>query len=990
MKWLGVLLITLLAAGCSGPATSPLSGPPAREMHRSPYGILTSDRWNYGATYQRRDLTPVANPNRYAFPQPERDRPHGVAVTPDGAKAYVALPGMDEAPGNQVAVVDLETGKVLRRLQVGLSPRHLTLHPDGRFLVVLNRFSNYASVIDTELDSVVEEIPLDFYAAALVFTRNGRQAFASIRYLDQVLVLDVEATGKKFQARVRPLGGFAEKEFLGGPPGENLNAGLRLSCGTAFCHGSPRGGFVAGPDPVENFLSAVENSRPGDPDESLLLRAVLSTGEGGFANDFGGANMHAGGKVALRRADPLYHRLSSWIARARSGPGISVGNPGSRPGPLALDPDERYLFVGNQGTQDLSIIDLHTLEEVSGIYLQNIVRDLAISADPKTGRRLLVVATQGVGFGAPREPDPYGAETENRNHPLAQFTILRDLETTEPLPLARQHVAGPFDAVDGTAAFKMRDIQNDLVVIDLARLEIPLPRGPGRLQYALAPNRYQAHRDWVRYTSDSAEALHDDVRGDIPPELMRVIGAAPEALAVEGNDLYVAMEGSAEVVRYRLHPAASEPSDVLEPVQVWPVGLGPRALAFAGGRMVATAALGETMTILPREGKGRTITVGNLSRPYPDSDAERGELFVVTAHFSADGDTSCTSCHLYGMGDGRGWAAGQAMVQFADGRLAGGGLLAIPQLRNLWDIQPFYFEGTHTAYEGQFDDAMEQLPLGAFRGITPQGDFRHLFSPLPPEKRPPLHEEIQEKMILKPWGADFFDLKERRDAFVRRRSQELSGKAFRFRDYQRFIGEYQAVRAGIVPNPFDARNPSVARGRGLFHSLATGCGVCHVPPSFTNKSEKLAPNREATLPGLVTFTRREKSFTLISPHSVDRINRVTRDLEPWEAGRAQREQGRLTTFQLRGIFDRPASFLHNGMALTLRESVMTPDHYSLEPFRYQPLTGGQPVRPQGREQGFNAIHIADEAGSILDSHGGTSHLTAREARDLINFMLAIE
>ena len=42
----------------------------------------------------------------------------------------------------------------------GSSPYRLTVHPQGRFLLVTNRFSNFASVVDMEVDKVVAEVPV--------------------------------------------------------------------------------------------------------------------------------------------------------------------------------------------------------------------------------------------------------------------------------------------------------------------------------------------------------------------------------------------------------------------------------------------------------------------------------------------------------------------------------------------------------------------------------------------------------------------------------------------------------------------------------------------------------------------------------------------------------------------------------------------------------------------------------------------------------------
>ncbi len=58
-------------------------------------------------------------------------QPHGVAASPDGKLAYVALEG-----ANQVAVVELAAREVVARIPVGKWPRYLCLTPDGSRLAV--------------------------------------------------------------------------------------------------------------------------------------------------------------------------------------------------------------------------------------------------------------------------------------------------------------------------------------------------------------------------------------------------------------------------------------------------------------------------------------------------------------------------------------------------------------------------------------------------------------------------------------------------------------------------------------------------------------------------------------------------------------------------------------------------------------------------------------------------------------------------------------
>jgi DNA-binding beta-propeller fold protein YncE len=964
----------------------------------SRYGILTSKRWAYGKKFEKVDLTPVPNTNPYPEPQPHRDHPYGVAITPDGRKLYITLSGNELEPGNEVAVFDVVARKVLKRIRVGRNPRYVGMHPSGKFAFVINRFSNYGSIIDTARDEVTAEIPLDFYCSEIVYNRAGTRAYISNRYLNQILVVDMDPSNAGYPAEVRALGGFDEHAFLTGTAAEeSVHQVLQKSCGAVRCHQRTRGGFYAGEDGLKSFFSAIETSTAGDPDESILLRAVRSVEEGGFADNLSGNNFHAAGLVVWKKSDPAYQRVADWIRAARVGPGIPVGNFGSKPYSLAISSDERYLYVGNLGTQDISVVDLERNEEVTGIFTQNVITDLGLYRDPKTHHDYLIALSMGAGFGAAKDRDPYGGETLDAKNPAAQFTLLRDLDTTEPLPLEEQEVLGPFDATDGTAAFKMADIQNDVILVDTTRLTIP-PRSPsGQLQYSLFANRYEAHRDWVRYTSDSAEILPQDLSGDIPPELHRVVGAFPECVVMSGDRVFVVMLGTYELVEWKIDPESEDPAGYLTPVAVYPTGIMPRkAVAgpqgtLAEGLVFVTNYLGETLSIIDtRNNTSFEYTVGDLSRPFPDSNAERGEMFVNTNVFSVDQDTACMSCHIYDTSDARGWGAGQAIAQMHDGKMVNGGLLGIPQIKNLFATQPFYFEGTHTCFDAQLDDAREHVALQGFVNPNPQGDYTDVFHPLPEDQRPFEHEEIQDKMSTDQWGPFYHDLMERRDEMIRHRSMEYFGKAFNFRDFQRFIGEFQAVETKLMPNPFDQNHPSVLRGKRLFNDLAVGCVICHPPPAFTDKTRALYHNRERVLPSLISFTPRERAFTLVGPHWMDTINGYERDLEHWEPGRAEREQGMVTSFPLRGLFDRPFAFLHHGRAISVRETFASPDHYSLRKFKYMPLRGSERMRPNGRERGFNELSFLNERTYMLDTHGATSHLNARQVQDLENFLLSIE
>jgi YVTN family beta-propeller protein len=114
--------------------------------------------------------------------------PEGVAITPDGQKAYIAHAGADlvsvidlptlldivaasqqtaAAAGAQPATAgyvhdDLRlTRRYVRvRIPVGANPRGIAVSPDGKFVAVANRLDDSVSLIDVAADSIISTISL--------------------------------------------------------------------------------------------------------------------------------------------------------------------------------------------------------------------------------------------------------------------------------------------------------------------------------------------------------------------------------------------------------------------------------------------------------------------------------------------------------------------------------------------------------------------------------------------------------------------------------------------------------------------------------------------------------------------------------------------------------------------------------------------------------------------------------------------------------------
>jgi YVTN family beta-propeller protein len=84
---------------------------------------------------------------------PEAIQPVGLRVTSDGKLVFVAL-----GPANRVAVVDGETGEVIKYLLVGQRVWQLAFTPDEKYLVTTNGNPTDISVVDVASLKVIKSI----------------------------------------------------------------------------------------------------------------------------------------------------------------------------------------------------------------------------------------------------------------------------------------------------------------------------------------------------------------------------------------------------------------------------------------------------------------------------------------------------------------------------------------------------------------------------------------------------------------------------------------------------------------------------------------------------------------------------------------------------------------------------------------------------------------------------------------------------------------
>lgn len=173
---------------------------------------------------------------------PDRQKePHAHSITPDPAGRY-ALAADLGTDSIIVYAIDYANGRLLpngspwRSPRPGAGPRHLALHPAGRFVYVINELDSTIAVYHYDalagtLDAAqtISALPSGFaqtsFAADIHIEPSGRFLYASNRGHDSIAVFAIDAeTGRIALQGFTPSGGKTPRGFALDPTGAFLIA----------------------------------------------------------------------------------------------------------------------------------------------------------------------------------------------------------------------------------------------------------------------------------------------------------------------------------------------------------------------------------------------------------------------------------------------------------------------------------------------------------------------------------------------------------------------------------------------------------------------------------------------------------------------------------------------------------------------------------------------------------------------------------------------
>ncbi len=213
----------------------------------------------------------------------EAPHAHWIGVTPGNLFAFVADLGLDEImmyrfDGNTGSLVPHEPA--FATLDPGAGPRHVALHPSGRFVYVMNELKSTVTVFSSAAQKKnqpylvpqqqISALPKNFTgrndAAEVAVHPNGRFLYASNRGHDSIAVFAIDdGRGTLTPVADVPTGGNEPRHFAIDPSGNYLLAENQLSnnivvfrINPATGGLTPTGQVVEVPSPVNLTFVAAE------------------------------------------------------------------------------------------------------------------------------------------------------------------------------------------------------------------------------------------------------------------------------------------------------------------------------------------------------------------------------------------------------------------------------------------------------------------------------------------------------------------------------------------------------------------------------------------------------------------------------------------------------------------------------------------------------------------------------------------------------------
>ncbi|MEU9288431.1 serine/threonine-protein kinase [Streptomyces sp. NPDC048275] len=289
---------------------------------------------------------------------PVGSRPWGVAVLPDGRRAYVA-----NFDSGSVSVIDTAANRTVGSpISVGKQPLGVAVSPDGRRAYVANSASDSVSVIDTAANRTVgSPIPVGSGPLGVEVSPDGRRAYVTNSGSDSVSVIDTAtnrtvgspiSVGKNpAGVAVLPDGRRAYVTNIGSDSVSVIDTATSRTVGSPISVGKKPDVVAVSPDGRRAYVANITSDSV-----SVIDTATNRTVGSPIPIDKGpeGVAVSPDGRWVY-----VANNFSASVSVIDTAENRTVGRPipvGKEPLWVALSPDGRRAYVTNGASNSVSVI----------------------------------------------------------------------------------------------------------------------------------------------------------------------------------------------------------------------------------------------------------------------------------------------------------------------------------------------------------------------------------------------------------------------------------------------------------------------------------------------------------------------------------------------------------------------------------------------------------------------------------------------------------
>ncbi len=309
----------------------------------------------------------------WAKPRPHHPAPAALAVSPDGAKVYVALDDVD-----QVAEADTTSLAVTRRVTLPRRPFGLALNQAGDRLFVACRDSDEVVALDTKDLKPVERIPVGADPVALAFchTKEGDRLIVANSISDNISVLALSP----LRELARPQAGREPYAVAVAPDGSIAFVANRLAV--------PEDHLAV----PESELTLLDPARARILARKPMRSAHLAEGVAAVP----GRPWSLTPIIKVRNLVPITQVANGWVMSS----GLVISDYKGNimqlpldeahdyfadPSGIAIDPAGRRAYIASGGSDVVSVVDLDRLsqwlDQADETSKTHAVEDLSLSAE---------------------------------------------------------------------------------------------------------------------------------------------------------------------------------------------------------------------------------------------------------------------------------------------------------------------------------------------------------------------------------------------------------------------------------------------------------------------------------------------------------------------------------------------------------------------------------------------------------------------------------